>query len=208
MRKTKEDTEISKLRILMAAEKEFCKRGFVAANIDRIAKSTGMTKGAVFWHFENKAGLFRAVITRATGRIKAIFNEAFSASERSLVLENCREVLKRVKKDDAFNVLLVLSDADKTKNIPQDALRECRRDISGIMKEVARKFEEAKENGELHHDADVQNIIITMILVMSGFAKINDFKSLIDPVGSNIDDESVINTIFNGLLSFQKSKPV
>ena len=59
MRKTKEDTEISKLRILLAAEEEFCLRGFVAANLDSIAKVAGLTKGAIFWHYKSKAESFQ-----------------------------------------------------------------------------------------------------------------------------------------------------
>ncbi|MBN2035194.1 MAG: TetR family transcriptional regulator [Chitinispirillaceae bacterium] len=204
MRRTKEDTEISKLRILMAAEAEFCQRGFVAANMDAIARAAGMTKGAIFWHYESKIGLFKAILKRATSRIKDIFRETFSASETGLVLEKCREVFKRVKKDNAFDVLLVLSDSDKNANIPKDVLAECRKDIAGILNEAGRILTAAKKSGELRNDTDIQNVLITMILIMSGFAKIKEFRSLIDPIGRSIDDESVINTIFNGLLSFQK----
>jgi len=204
MRKTKENTEISKLRILMAADKEFCQRGFIAANMDAIAAAAGMTKGAIFWHYESKIGLFRAIIKRAIQRIQAIFQETLSASEPVAILEKFRELFKRIKKDNAFNVLLVLSDADKTKDIPKDVLVECNKDIAEIMTEVDRILLEAKKSGELRADTDVQNILITMVLVMSGFAKIKEFRSLIDPFGRNIDDESVINTLFNGLLSFQK----
>jgi len=204
MRKTKADTEISRLRILMAAEKEFCRRGFVAANMDSIARSAGMTKGAIFWHYGSKAGLFKAIIKRAIERVKTIFHEVFSAPKPERVLEKCREVFKRIKKDDAFKVLLVLSDADKTDDIPREVLRACNQDISAILKEAGRRLSEAKKGGELRADTDVQNILVTMILIMSGFARIEDFRNLIDPVGRNINDESVINTIFNGLLSFQK----
>ena len=205
MRKTKEDTEISKLRILMAAEKEFCERGFVAARMDTIARAAGMTKGAIFWHYESKIGLFKAIIKRATARVKAIFQEVFSASEPPNILEKCKEVLKRVKKDTAFNVLLVLGDIDKAE-IPKDVLLECNKDITEILYDAGQRLTEAKKRGELRGDADVQNILITIIIIMSGFSKIKELKILIDPVGRNINDDSVINTIFNGLLSLQKEQ--
>jgi AcrR family transcriptional regulator len=204
MRRTKEDTEISKLRILMAAEKEFCQRGFAAANMDSIAKAAGMTKGAIFWHYQSKAGLFTAIIKRSTGRVRAIFQEVLTAAEPALILEKCREVLKRVKKDDAFNVLLVLGEVDKDLDLPRDVLLECNKQIGLIMKDAGDKLSEAKKLGELRADTDIQNILATMILVMSGFAKLKEFRSLIDPIGKNTDDDSVINTIFSGLLSFQK----
>jgi|GEM_PF-1569406 TetR/AcrR family transcriptional regulator, acrAB operon repressor len=205
MRRTKEDTEISKLRILMAAEKEFCQRGFVAANMDVIAAAAGMTKGAIFWHYDSKIGLFKAIIKRATERVNGIFKEVFSSPEPAPILEKCREVLKRIKKDNAFNVLLVLGDVDTSEDIPRDVLLQCNKDIAEILRNVGEKFADAKQRGEIRADADIQNILITMILSMSGFAKMKEFRSLIDPIGKAIDDDSVINTIFNGLLSFQKT---
>ncbi len=206
MRKTKEDTEISKLRILMAAEKEFCQRGFVAANMDNIAKAAGLTKGAIFWHYNSKVGLFKAIIKRAIERVETIFSETFSSSEPVLVLEKCKEVLKRIKKDNSFNVLLVLGDAEKNADVPGEVINEYNKDISNILKEAGQRLSEAKRSGELHPDTDIQNILTTIVLIMCGFAKIKELRNLIDPIGSNMDDESVINTIFNGLLSFQKDR--
>jgi AcrR family transcriptional regulator len=204
MRKTKEDTEISKLRILMAAEDEFCQRGFIAANMDSIAKAAGLTKGAIFWHYKSKADLFKAIIKRATGRMKAIFREVFSSSQPMLIMEKYREVIKQIKKDKVFSVLLVLVDTEKVGSIPPDVLRECHKEISEIFKDSIQNLSEAKKRGELRADTDIRNVLLTITLIMSGFAKIKDFGSMIAPIGGHIDDEYVINTMFDGLLSFQK----
>jgi TetR/AcrR family transcriptional repressor of mexAB-oprM operon len=169
MRKTKEDTEISKLRILMAAEDEFCQHGFVAANMDSIAKAAGLTKGAIFWHYKSKADLFKAIIKRATGRMKTIFQEVFSSSKNILIMEKCREVIKQVKKDKAFSALLVLVDTEMGGNIPQDVLNECYKDISDIFTFSFQYFSEAKKLGELREDTDIQNVLVTITLIMSGF---------------------------------------
>jgi TetR/AcrR family transcriptional regulator, repressor of the mexAB-oprM multidrug resistance operon len=204
MRKTKEDTEISKLRILLAAEEEFCQRGFAAAIMDRIAKAAGLTKGAIFWHYKSKAELFKATIKRATGRVKTIFQETFSSSQP--IMEKCREIIKRIKKDKAFEVLMVLSNTDNTGDIPKGVLNECYEEISEIFKVAIKSFSEAKKSGELRADTDIGNVLFTITLIMNGFAKIKDLKSMITPLGGQIDDEYVINTIFDGLLSFQKKQ--
>jgi AcrR family transcriptional regulator len=202
MRKTKENTEISKLRILMAAEDEFCRHGFVAANMDTIAKAAGLTKGAIFWHYKSKADLFEVIIKRAIGQMNAIFREIFSASEP--IMEKCREVIKRIKKDKAFSVLLVLGDTEKDGKIPQKVLHECNKEIEELFKEFTRNFSEAKKRGELRADTDIRNILLTITIIMSGFVKIKDMGNLIGPIGRHVDDEYVINAIFDGLLSFQK----
>jgi TetR/AcrR family acrAB operon transcriptional repressor len=201
MRKTKEDTEISKLRIMLAAEEEFCQRGFAAANMDSIARAAGLTKGAIFWHYKSKADLFKATVKRATGRVKAIFQEAFSSSQP--IMEKCREIIKRVKKDKAFEILVALSNAESTGGIPKGVLNECYEEISGIFKDAIQSFSEAKKRGELRADMDIRNVLFTIILIMNGFAKIKDLKSMIAPIGGQVDDEYVINAMFDGLLSFQ-----
>jgi TetR/AcrR family transcriptional regulator, repressor of the mexAB-oprM multidrug resistance operon len=204
MRKTKEDTEISKLRILLAAEEEFCQRGFVAANIDSIAKAAGLTKGAIFWHYKSKADLFKATIKRAISRVKTIFQEAFSSSRP--IMEKCREIIKRVKKDKAFEVLMALSNAQNAGDVPKDVLAECNEEMSEIFKVAIQSFSEAKKGGELRADTDIRNVLVTITLIMNGFAKMSDLKSMIAPISGQIDDEYVINAIFDGLLSFQKAK--
>jgi TetR/AcrR family transcriptional regulator, repressor of the mexAB-oprM multidrug resistance operon len=205
MRKTKVNTEISKLRILLAAEEEFCQRGFVAANIDSIAKAAGLTKGAIFWHFKSKADLFKEIIKRATGRMKDIFQEGFSSSQPIPIMEKCREVIKRVKKDKAFLVLLVLADTEKNKNMPADVLHECQKEITKIFEDSIQTFSEAKKRGELRADTDIRNVVVAITLIMIGFAKITDFGNMITPISGHIDDEYIIDAMFDGLLSFQKN---
>jgi len=202
MRKTKEDTEISKLRILLAAEEEFCQRGFVAANMDSIAKAAGLTKGAIFWHYKSKADLFKAITKRATGQVKTIFQEAFSSTMP--IMEKCREIIKRIKKDKAFEVLMGMNNAENTGDIPKSLLNECYEEISGIFEDAIARFSEAKKRGELRADTDIRNVLVTITLIMNGFARIKDLKSMIAPIGGHIDDEYIINAVFDGLLSFQK----
>lgn len=204
MRKTKKDTEISKLRILLAAEEEFCLRGFVAANMDNIAKSAGLTKGAIFWHYKSKADLFKETVKRATARVKMIFQEVFSTSRP--IMEKCREIIMRVKKDKAFEILTVLTNGGNTGDIPEAVLKECQMELSEIFTFAVASFTDAKKSGELRAHTDIGNVLVTITLIMNGIARINDIKSLIAPLGGNIDDEYVINAIFDGLMSFQSKR--
>ena len=55
VRKTKEDTEQTRLAIMEAALQTFYEKGFSRTTFDEIAKRIDMTKGAVYWHFRNKA---------------------------------------------------------------------------------------------------------------------------------------------------------
>jgi len=57
--------------ILEAAGREFAEKGFEAASINRIILTSGMSKGSVYYYFEDKADLFATVLERTTERIMA-----------------------------------------------------------------------------------------------------------------------------------------
>ena len=172
--------------------------------MDSIAKSVGMTKGAIFWHYKNKADLFRAVIRRGTERVKVIFHEAFTSDVP--VIEQCRIVIRNLRKDKAFEVLMVMGDAGKTGEIPGDILEEFNREIFAIFSEAFKYLDAAKAKGELKPDTDVRNILVPVALIMSGFAKVRDQKGMFAAISNYLDNEAVIDAIFNGLASFQNNR--
>jgi|SRR5690606_2451629 len=61
MRKTKEDAQKTRDSILQAAVENFSDKGFFNTTLDDIAKTAGVTRGAVYWHFKNKAEIFDAL---------------------------------------------------------------------------------------------------------------------------------------------------
>lgn len=57
-----ERKERTRAELVEAARAVFLRRGFHAASLDEIAEEAGYTKGAVYSNFENKDGLFLAVL--------------------------------------------------------------------------------------------------------------------------------------------------
>ena len=51
----------TRLRILEAARREFGLKGFAGARVESIARRAGINKGLIFYYFESKEGLFRAL---------------------------------------------------------------------------------------------------------------------------------------------------
>ena len=50
--------------IIVACLQLFARRGFHNTSISDIANSAGITKGAIYWHFENKEALFAAILDK------------------------------------------------------------------------------------------------------------------------------------------------
>ena len=61
MRKTKEEAEQTRQKILNAARKMFFQNGVAKTSLEHIAKEAGVTRGAIYWHFKDKTALFFAL---------------------------------------------------------------------------------------------------------------------------------------------------
>lgn len=63
-RKTREDALATRARILEAATELFGRQGVAHTSLNDIARAAGVTRGAIYWHFDNKVAMFTAMIER------------------------------------------------------------------------------------------------------------------------------------------------
>ena len=59
----KKNTSLKKQIILEAAIKVFCKNGFDASSMDKIAETAGVSKITVYNHFQSKENLFQEIVS-------------------------------------------------------------------------------------------------------------------------------------------------
>ena len=69
-RKAQRDSERTRARILASALGLFAKKGYVHTTFTDIAARLGMTKGAVYWHFESKQSLLMALIDEMLAKFR------------------------------------------------------------------------------------------------------------------------------------------
>ncbi len=72
VRRTKEEALATRYRILDAAELLFEQRGVSRTSLHDIAEAAEVTRGAIYWHFKDKADLFTAMMERATMPMEAV----------------------------------------------------------------------------------------------------------------------------------------
>ncbi len=63
-RRTKEEALATRNRLLDAAELLFQAQGVSQTTLQQIAQQAGATRGAIYWHFKDKADLFNAMMER------------------------------------------------------------------------------------------------------------------------------------------------
>jgi TetR/AcrR family acrAB operon transcriptional repressor len=66
VRRTKEEALATRGHILDTAELVFEQHGVSGTSLQEIAKAAGLTRGAIYWHFRDKADLFNAMMERVT----------------------------------------------------------------------------------------------------------------------------------------------
>lgn len=66
VRRTREEALETRSLILDTAEQAFLKKGVSGTSLDDIAAAAGVTRGAIYWHFKNKADLFDALMQRVS----------------------------------------------------------------------------------------------------------------------------------------------
>ena len=64
VRRSKEDALATRNSLLDAAERVFLAQGVAGTSLNDIAVEAGTTRGAIYWHFQDKADLFNAMMDR------------------------------------------------------------------------------------------------------------------------------------------------
>ena len=85
-RKKKDDAELTCTALLDAAELVFDAKGVAGTTLNEIAAAAGLTRGAIYWHFEDKADLLQAMFVRAMLPMEAMLAELDRAADENPLL--------------------------------------------------------------------------------------------------------------------------
>ena len=87
-RRTKAEAEQTRQRLLDAAETLFHTQGVARTSLHEIAQAAGATRGAIYWHFKDKADLFNAMMERGEFPLEcALRNAAEPQSDGCVMVE-------------------------------------------------------------------------------------------------------------------------
>lgn len=79
-RRTTRDLSVEKTEaILDGAMQEFLAHGYAATSMDKVAATAGVSKATVYSHFQDKEGLFKALIQRLAQKKELFAQEHFQA---------------------------------------------------------------------------------------------------------------------------------
>lgn len=111
-RRTKAEAEQTREQILDAAETVFLRRGVAHSSLEEIAKAAGVTRGAVYWHFRNKADLFDAMYCRVHLPMQDLFDQVMALEDgcaisalRHFCVQSLRSLAANPRRQRVYTIL-------------------------------------------------------------------------------------------------------
>lgn len=95
---TKEEALATRDRLLDAAECVFAEKGVSRTSLTDIATAAGVSRGAIYWHFKNKADLFNAMMERTTMPMEDALHQIGHDTGQDPLDELRRAILDAMKK--------------------------------------------------------------------------------------------------------------
>jgi TetR/AcrR family acrAB operon transcriptional repressor len=102
VKKAKGESLATQAALLDAAEKEFSEKGVARTTLNDVATAAGMTRGAIYWHFEDKGALIQAMCDRVFLPMQTLLNEIATTPGKD-PLDALRQMLMHMLSQVASN---------------------------------------------------------------------------------------------------------
>lgn len=134
-RKTKENAYKTRACLLDAAQRLFIMQGVSRTTLNDIAKAAGLTRGAVYWHFENKDAIIIALWDRGAGPLTddvSLSMQNLSAGNaatefRSVLLHVIERIVQEQSIGQAMHVIMHCVEITETQTPLRDFLNARRK---------------------------------------------------------------------------------
>ncbi len=201
MKRTKEDSEKTRKAILNAAIRLFSEKGIERTTLEDIARGAAVTRGAIYWHFQNKAEIFDTLhqwlycpVAETIMTDTAQNHPEPLEQLRQLCIQLCQDLEQDKDKQLALNLFIfkctysgdLAPYKDKHKQRQHESRQLCRR-----------YFELAKENGTLPPHADPELLTLSIHCMLKGIL----YEYLYNPEYFNLSEQApgVIDLFFKGI---------
>ena len=172
-RKTKENAELTRQRLIDAARQVFLARGVSRTTMEHVALQAGVTRGAIYWHFNNKLDLFQAMREQ-------VFLPLIDRMDDTLLVEGSGDPLTCIE-NFLCGTIQVLADSVETREIYEIMMIKCEyvdefgpvlqqilSNCSGIFQKLRLVYERAKVRNQLHPSHDPSQLAIDTHLFFIG----------------------------------------
>lgn len=169
MRRTKEDAEKTRVKVIEAALELFSKHGYSHTTLAMIASAAGFSRGPIYWHFKNKDELYSAVLHYSQEPLEQLVEQSMARQETPLraIEYLCQHwfslLLENPWHRQSFEILL--NKTELTAEMAGTVRRE-RKLTRLIVRSLTQLIDEGKRLGELPEQDSEQSATLLYTSLM------------------------------------------
>lgn len=178
VRKTKKDAEITRQQIINAAREVFLEKGVSKTSLEQIATRAGVTRGAVYWHFENKSELFHAMREQVfLPLIDSLDDNLLSAADQAKPATGPLDAIENFLRD----TIQKLNDHQETRDTYEIMMSKCEyvgdfaavlqemlNNCSGVVTKLEQAYQQAQEEGLVNTSLSASQLAMDTHLFFCG----------------------------------------
>lgn len=208
-RRTKEEAQETRNRILDAAEQVFRDKGVSGTSLEDLADRAEVTRGAIYWHFANKADLFLAMTDRVTLPMEEMVQQAAEdaiADPLARLRDACVHALRKTAQEPrcrrVFEILCHRCEYVGELSAILDRHRQCR---SSALALIERALRNAVIRGQLPPHTDVRRVAIGLDAYFFGLI----YTWLLDPASFDLakEAERLVDIYLDGVAGRPAARP-
>jgi AcrR family transcriptional regulator len=159
-----------RIEILRAASRVFAKKGFVAAKISDIAREAGLSHGLVYHYFENKDGIFGAILEEKLARMRSAMaeDEALPGTSLDRMRASIERWLARTQEEPEMGLMIaqtLLSDS-----LCSEVRTMMSNHAKAAFEESVQRIREGQARGEIGVHAPAEELATSLTCMMRGLS--------------------------------------
>lgn len=190
-KKTKADALKTRQHLIETAIVQFALRGVSNTTLNDIADAARVTRGAIYWHFENKTQLFNEVWAQQPA-LRELIQDKFLVHDAESPLEQLREQLivglqyiAEIPRQQALLQILFHKCEFNEEMISEQEIRE---KMGFNLHTLRQTLQKSMAKGEIANQLDLDVMVIVIYGAFSGIVK----NWLINPTGYNLYQQAPV----------------
>ncbi len=203
VRKSKQEAMKTRQDILKAAITVFLRKGVAKATVHEIADEANLTRGAVYWHFDDKDDLVTAVFEEAINVVisvtESVVDNDDTDSLSKLKTFLCGPTRQLFASQDAKNIITVLMHFCDHGDEAANAYRLMYRAEGFYEQQLKHLLKAAIDDGHLRSDLDVDTTIFWLISTVHGL--VYRWLTPGNPIRFDLEHnlDSIVDSLFIGI---------
>lgn len=190
-KKTKADALKTRQHLIETAIVQFALRGVSNTTLNDIADAARVTRGAIYWHFENKTQLFNEVWAQQPA-LRELIQDKLLVNDAESPLEQLREQLivglqyiAEIPRQQALLQILFHKCEFNEEMISEQEIRE---KMGFNLHTLRQTLQKSMAKGEIANQLDLDVMVIVIYGAFSGIVK----NWLINPTGYNLYQQAPV----------------